>query len=264
MTRESPPVAPGVTGRGMWQWLVSFYRGMGRLGPAGVLAAIASFSPLIGGFVILGLVQKLAPSIRGLGAAGAILYVGAFWLLGGLPFVPTYAWSGLGGWTFGILNGFSLAMLAFAGAAYIGYAFTDWLGAERAVRTIDEHAKWQAVRQALVGRGFWRTLWIVALLRLPPTSPFSFMSYAMAIARVPIAAYMIGTLVGLAPRTFAVVFTFANLELLDFEHPQQAWLRIAGIVATLVVVYVITRIGQNAIRQITQRSHAEVAESAKV
>lgn len=258
MTEESPTIAPpepAMPARGLWRWLVSFYRGMLRLGPAGVLTAIASVSPLIGGFIILGLVQRLAPSIRAMEGTGAALYVVAFWLLGGFAVVPTYAWSGLGGWTFGVVNGFALAMAAFAGAAYLGYAFADWLGAERAVRVIDEHAKWQAVRRALVGQGFWRTFWIVALVRLPPTSPFSFISYVMSIARVPMLVYILGTLVGLAPRTFAVVVMFANLEQLDFDHPQQAWLRITGIVATLVVVYVITRIGQNAIRKITEPPH---------
>ena len=201
--------------------------------------------------MILGLIQPLAPSIRALGPTGAGLYVGAFWLLGGFPVVPTYAWAALGGWTFGVLDGFSLAMTAFVGAAWLGYAFTDWLGADRARQVIDEQPKWQAVRLALVDRGFWQTLGIVALLRLPPTSPFSFTTYVMAIARVPLGTYLLGTLAGLAPRTLAVVIMFANLQQLDFAYPQQAWLRIAGIIATLVVVVVITRIAQNAIRELT-------------
>jgi len=227
---------------------------MVRLGPAGLLTAIASVSPLIGGFVILGFVQRLAPWIRSQGSLGALIYVTSFWIFGGFPIVPTYAYSGLAGWTFGIIKGFWLAMAAFAGAAALGYAFADWLAGDRALRMIDEHPKWQAVRRALVGRGFWRTLWIVTLLRLPPTSPFSFVTYVMAIARVPVAAYLLGTLAGLAPRTLAVVITFANLEQLDFAHPLQSWMRIAGIVVTLVVVYVITRIAQNAAREITDVS----------
>src|SRR6478672_5453433 len=141
-----------------------------RLGPAGVLTAIASVSPLIGGFVILGLVQQLAPTIRAMGAAGGLLYVVSFWALGGFAIVPTYAYSGLAGWTFGVGTGFWLAMAAFAGAALVGYGFAVWLGAARARDVIDAQPKWQAVRLALAGHGFWRTLWIVALVRLPPTS----------------------------------------------------------------------------------------------
>jgi len=237
---------------GVWHYIASFYRGMVRLGPAGLLTAIASFSPLIGGFVILGLVQKLAPWIRAHGGAGALIYVTSFWVFGGFAIVPTYAYSGLAGWTFGIVHGFWLAMAAFAGASFIGYALADWLAGDRALRMIDEHPKWKAVRQALVGQGFWRTLWIVTLVRLPPTSPFSFISYVMAIARVAMAPYLLGSLLGLAPRTLAVVVAFANLEQLDLQHPQQNWMRIAGIVATLVVVYVINRIAQAAIRGITE------------
>ena len=235
----------------VWSYIVAFYRGMVRLGPAGLLAAIASVSPLIGGFVILGLVQKLAPWIRAHGGVGSLVYVTSFWVLGGFAIVPTYAYSGLGGWTFGVVRGFWLAMAAFAGAAGLGYGLADWLAGDRALRMIHEHAKWNAIHHALVGQGFWRTLWIVTLLRLPPTSPFSFVNYAMAIARVGFGPYMIGTLLGLAPRTFAVVVAFANLQQLDFQHPMQNWLRISGIVLTFVVVYVISRIGQNAVRGIT-------------
>jgi uncharacterized membrane protein YdjX (TVP38/TMEM64 family) len=235
----------------LWQQLRAFYRGMARLGPAGVLTAIASVSPIVGGFVILGSVQHLAPTIRGLGVSGALLYVGSFWILGGFALVPTYAWAGLGGWTFGVVNGFAYAMAAFVGASWLGYALADRLGAERAMRVLEEDVKWQAVRRALVGQGFWRTLWVVTLLRLPPTSPFSFMCYVMAIARVPIVIYLLGALAGLAPRTLAVVVTFASLEQLDFEHPQQLWLRIAGIVATLVVVGIITQMSRKALREIT-------------
>jgi uncharacterized membrane protein YdjX (TVP38/TMEM64 family) len=248
---ETPP-DPRVSSHGAWHYVLSFYRGMVRVGPAGLLTAIASFSPLIGGFVILGLVQRLAPWIRSHGTAGALMYVTSFWIFGGFAMVPTYAYAGLAGWTFGIVKGFWLAMAAFAGAAYLGYALADWLAGDRALRMIDEHPKWQAVRRALVGRGSWRTLWIVTLLRLPPTSPFSFVNYVMAIARVPMAAYMLGTLVGLAPRTLAVVITFANLQLLDFAHPLQNWMRIGGILLTLIVVYVISRIAQNAAREITE------------
>jgi uncharacterized membrane protein YdjX (TVP38/TMEM64 family) len=248
---EAPP-EPAPPAPGAWHHVRSFHRGMVRVGPAGLLTAIATFSPLIGGFVILGLVQRLAPWIRSHGVAGASIYVTSFWIFGGFAIVPTYAYSGLAGWTFGIVRGFWLAMAAFAGAAYLGYAFAGWLAGDRALRVIDEHPKWQAVRRALVGRGFCRTLWIVTLLRLPPMSPFSFVNYVMAIARVPLAPYMLGTLAGLGPRTLAVVMTFANLQQLDFAHPLQNWMRVGGIVLTLIVVYVISRMAQNAIRGITE------------
>jgi uncharacterized membrane protein YdjX (TVP38/TMEM64 family) len=230
----------------------SVYRRVRRLGPAGVLTAIASVSPLIGGFVILGFVQQIAPALRAMGAIGAALYVVSFWGFGGFAIVPTYAYSGLAGWTFGVGTGFWLAMAAFAGAALVGYGFAVSLGAARARKVIDEQPRWQAVRVALVGQGFWRTVWIVALVRLPPTSPFSFVSYTMAIARVPLLDYVVGTLLGLAPRTLAVVVAFASLQQLDFSHPQQAWLRVAGIAATIVVVVLLIRIGRRAIRGITR------------
>lgn len=245
MKEDSAPI------ESVWGQVRGFYRALTRLGPAGVLTAIASVSPIIGGFLVVGLIQYLAPAMRGPGAGGALLYIGAFWLLGGLAIVPTYAWSALGGWTFGVVNGFVFALAAFGGAAAVGYLLADRLGADRAMRVLEEDVRWQAIRRALVGQGVIRTLWIVTLLRLPPTSPFSFMCYAMSIARVPLAIYIPGTLAGLAPRTLAVVVAFAGIERLDFNQPQQTWLTIAGMIATFAVVGVITHLSRNALRQIT-------------
>src|ERR1051326_8412918 len=103
---NAPPAPSGApaAARGPWEGLVAFYRGMVRLGPAGLLTAVASVSPLIGGFVILGMVQHLAPWIRTHGGLGSLVYVVSFWFLGGFAIVPTYAYSGLAGWTFGVVN----------------------------------------------------------------------------------------------------------------------------------------------------------------
>ena len=117
---------PEVKTPGPWAHVAAFYRGMLRLGPAGLLTAIASVSPLIGGFLVLGFIQHLAPWIQTHGIAGSLVYVIAFWFLGGFAIVPTYAYSGLAGWTFGVVTGFWLAMAAFTGASFLGYALAQF------------------------------------------------------------------------------------------------------------------------------------------
>jgi uncharacterized membrane protein YdjX (TVP38/TMEM64 family) len=228
---------------------------MMKLGPAGWLTAIASVSPPIGGFVILGFVWKLGPWISAQGTTGAVLFALAFWFLGGFALVPTYAYSGLAGWTFGIWTGFFLCLVAYAGAALVAYWLVGWLAGDRMLRMIDGSPKWKAVIEALVGRGFWRTVWVIAVVRAPPTSPFSFVSYLMGMVRIPIGTYVFATLLGLAPRTLGTIIMFANARALhdefDKDMPQAPWLKIGGIVLSLLAVVVVTLIAQNALKKVT-------------
>jgi hypothetical protein len=221
------------------KYLASLYRGM--VGSArGVLTAVASVSPLIGGSSFSGSYSTSRRRFAGWAAGGLVR---DFWILGGFAVVPTYAYSGLGGWTFGV--GPFRPRWRRCGASWVSYAFADWLGGDRAARTLEEHPKWVAVRHALVGRGFWRTLWIVALIRLPPTSPFSFVSYVMATClwqptcseRSP---------VWLAPWPWSSHSPIWSSSIFStrrgLDSHRRSWGRSA--------VYVITRIGQNAVREL--------------
>lgn len=254
MSSENPPAVPEKP-QGFWGHLTGFYRGMMKLGPAGWLTAIASFSPPIGGFVILGFVPKLGPWISSHGTSGAVLFALAFWFLGGFALVPTYAYSGLAGWTFGIWSGFALCLVAYAGASIVAYWLVGWLAGDRMVKMIDASPKWKAVIEALVGRSFWRTVWVIAVVRAPPTSPFSFVSYLMGMVRIPLGTYVFATLLGLAPRTLGTIIMFASgrelYEHFDPDRPQEIWLKVGGIVLSLLAVVVVTRIAQNALKEVT-------------
>jgi uncharacterized membrane protein YdjX (TVP38/TMEM64 family) len=255
MNPETPPPADEKTTTGVWAHVVAFYRSMAKLGPAGLLTAAASVSPPIGGFVILGFVPKLGPWISSHGTTGAVLFALAFWFLGGFALVPTYAYSGLAGWTFGIWSGFFLCMVAYAGASLVAYWLAGWLAGDRAVKMLEGSPKWKAVIHALVGGSFWRTVWVIAVVRAPPTSPFSFVCYLMSLVRVPIGTYLFATLLGLAPRTLGTIIMFASgrdlYEHFDPNRPQEVWLKVGGIVLSLLAVVVVTRIAQNALKQVT-------------
>ncbi len=259
MSSENLPTAPEEK-QGVWAHVVRFYRAMGKLGPAGWLTAVASVSPPIGGFVILGFVWKLGPWIGAHGTTGAVLFAVAFWFLGGFALVPTYAYSGLAGWSFGIWTGFMLCMIAYAGAAIVAYWLVGWLAGDRMVKMIEASPKWKAVIDALVGRGFWRTVWVIAVVRAPPTSPFSFVSYLMGMVRIPLGTYVFATLLGLAPRTLGTIIMFANARALqdefDRDMQQAAWLKIGGIVLSLLAVVVVTVIAQNALKKVTGNAKA--------
>jgi uncharacterized membrane protein YdjX (TVP38/TMEM64 family) len=213
------------------------------------LALVAATLPAIGGFLLLGLLTRIEPYLSGWGAAGIALYVLLFAVFAGFAILPTYAQAVLGGWVYKFALGFPAALVGVLGGALIGYAVGLRATGDRLVRLIDEQPKWKAVYDALLGSGFWKTLLIITLVRL--NSPFALTNFVLAATRANPSAYVIGTVVGLAPRTAASVFIAAGLRELTFERSGQKWLWIAGIAVTFVVILIIGHIANNAIARIT-------------
>lgn len=222
-----------------------------RLGPAGPLAVLAGTFPPIGGFVLIGLVGRIAPWLREHPGAGMAIYVGGFSVMAAAALLPTYACAILGGWAFGFRVGFPASMVAFCGASLLAYLLNRRAAGERVMAIVREHPTWEAVRAALLGAGFWRALWIVTLLRLPPTSPFAAANFVMGAVRAPLGAFLLGTAVGMAPRTGVAVWAAAHASRLDFKDAGQTWVFVAGLVATAAVVGVIGRYANQAIRRAT-------------
>jgi uncharacterized membrane protein YdjX (TVP38/TMEM64 family) len=248
-----------------------------RLGFASVLGVIAIVLPPIGGFIVLGSMDPIAHWLDSHKAAGPWIYAGAFAFLAGLALLPTYAQAILGGWAFGVAGGLPAALAGFTGGALIGYGVARPTASDRVTKVINEQPKWAAVRDALVPAAggpairagfpanFWKTLGIVTLLRLPPNSPFAITNLVLASVRVPVVIYVIGTLVGMAPRTAAAVWLgqtfrgqFSTLhEGLESKKPW--WLFVAMVAGTLLVLAILGIIGNRAIQRVTKpgRSNSE-------
>jgi len=187
-----------------------------RLAP---LAIVSLALPPLGAVLLLGHLSSIGPWLQGLGGRGLALYIAGFAIFGGFALVPTYAPAILGGWAFGDRLGIPAALAGFVIAAAINYAWARRLSGGHAATLLAERPRWLAVRNALVGRSWSKTLLVVALVRVPPNSPFALSNAALAAARVPIGAYLVGTLIGLAPRTAIAVKAGAHLSTLDFGQP---------------------------------------------
>lgn len=221
-----------------------------RLGPAGPLALIAAFMPAVGGIVLLVKIETVGLWLRSHGDMAVVIYSAAFMALAGLALLPTYAQAILGGWAFGLEAGFPAAMLGFIGGAMIGYEIAKGASGDRVEKIIEERPKWRAVRDALVGRGFWPTLGIVTLVRVPPNSPFAITNLVMASVQVPRLPFIIGTAIGMAPRTAAVVWIASlarGATAKDAATQRPGWYLPVAIGSTVVVVLIIWWIAHRAL-----------------
>lgn len=240
----------------LMRWVLSRPRLVHVLGPVGPLAVLSASLPALGGFaLLLLLLGPVSAFLRGHGLAGLALYIAGFALLAGLALMPTYAQAVLGGWAFGLPAGLPAALLGCLGGALIGYALGAWASGQRIVQTIDARPGWRAVRDALAGGGFFKTLALVGLVRLPPNSPFAITNLVLSSVRVAPGAYALGTVLGMAPRTAVAVYLASLIEgelsreAIDSARP--AWLLPAAVVASLGVLVLIGHLANRAIARVT-------------
>ena len=226
-----------------------------RLGPGGPLALIASTLPAIGAVALPFTFNIIGPWLQSHGALGLAIYTVGFMVCAGVAILPTHIQSALGGWAFGFWAGFPCAVVGVLGAAAIGYVIALRATGDRALQLIAEKPKLKAVHDALLGSGFWKSLLIVLLIR-GALSPFALTNLVLAATRVSPLVYALGTVIGLAPRTGAVVFIAASLHALTLGHSQNRTLWIGGLVVTLIAIGVIAHIANKAIARLTAPQNA--------
>lgn len=236
------------------------------LGPAGLLALGAIALPPLGSIALFATFGVTAPWLRGHAEVGILIYVVAFAVLAGLALLPTYAQSALGGFAFGITLGVPAALAGFVGGALIGYTVARRVSGDRVEKALADKPKWRAVRDAIVGRSvgggrqaFLRTLGMVILLRLPPNSPFAFMNLLLASSNVPRGPFLLGTAIGMLPRTaLAVVIGKGVNDVLSREALERAappWVWAVSVGVTIALVAIIGVIANRALDRVT-RNHA--------
>ncbi len=243
-----------------------------QLGPAGVLAVAACIFPILGSLMLFWQMNDVGDWFRSHGPEGWALYALAFALAAGFAMLPSYAASVLGGWAFGFAWGFPGALLGFTGGALIGYGVSTLVTRGRVEELIESKPRWKAVRDALVGSGFWRTLAIIALVRLPPNSAFALGNLAMASVRVRLLPFVLGTILGMAPRTAVVVWAASLIRKNAQEKGAEVkataaadaveaiftqwWAVAIAIGLLLLALYVVTEIAKRALARVTLPSSA--------
>ncbi len=229
---------------------------MRRLGASGPVAVVLSFFPPLGGFVLLATLTQLGPWLRDHDDTGILVYFLLAGGLMGLSFVPTYSCAILAGWAFGFAAGWPLAMVTITAASVIAYAIGRWIARDRVLEVVREHPKLEAIRRALLDKEGGRTLLVVTLLRIPPTSPFALANFALAATCVPLWEYTLGTLIGIGPRTALATFAAAGVEQLSFKQAAETWTVVFGIGATLIACVGLGVLANRALRQVTARHEA--------
>jgi uncharacterized membrane protein YdjX (TVP38/TMEM64 family) len=190
--------------------------------------------------------------VASLGTVGLIVY-GLFYIAATVLFVPGSITTIGSGFLFGLWWGTLVvnisatigAACAFLIARYIA---RDWVRAKA-----ENNAKFNAIDQAIGKQGGK----IIGLLRLSPALPFSLSNYLYGLTAVSFWPYVFATWIGTLPGTLMLVYfgaigkaglTAATDGSATSSPAQQAFL-IVGLIATIAVTIIITRVAQKALKE---------------
>ncbi len=263
------PIAPTTRYGRLRAKLAAFAAALKRLGPAAYLGFAWAASPAILGSILFVYLPTVAEYLDSLGPWAWPLYVAFFILSAGVGFLPTYGQSFLGGWAFGFAGGFPGAMLGFVGGSVIGYFISQRVSRERVEAELSRTPRAKQIRDALVGRGFLRTTLIVSLIRVPPNAPFAVTNLVLASSGIGLGPYIIGTALGMAPRTALAVFFAAQAHtegaknILDILQNRPWWEVFVAIGIFVVVLATIGAIANRAVSHVTSPMRTEPDESRK-
>ncbi|MEM1355772.1 MAG: VTT domain-containing protein [Planctomycetota bacterium] len=221
-----------------------FLKGLRQTARPSGAVVLAALGQLAGGIAVLGWAYTRADWLGGGGPIVLTTLVGLGLLGCGLALLPTHVLSLLCGWAFGVPGGFMVAILTVTAASPIGYAAGRALAGAGAGRFMERHPRGAVVCEAITRASPVRAGLLTGLLRLSPVVPYGSTNVLAAIFRVPMLAFMIGTLIGLAPRVLLVVVLGAGLERLESGQAASPWLvglGLAGTIGALVLISLVTR-----------------------
>jgi len=123
----------------------------------------------------------------------------------------------------------------------------DWIA-----HKVQEYPRFKALDRALAKRGFW----IVVLTRLTPIFPYNVLNYAYGLTALDFRKYLLASWVGMAGPTVLYVYIGSMARSLT-ELPgglgslgaTGPWILGVGLVATLTLIVVVTRVATSALNE---------------
>jgi uncharacterized membrane protein YdjX (TVP38/TMEM64 family) len=206
-----------------------------------IIAAIIGAIKL---FHVQDLLKQTLDWIKGLGPWGPVLFIGLY-VLACVFLIPASVLTLGAGAVFGVLFG---AIYVFVGAtlgATAAFLVGRYLARGWVARKIEGNTTFNAIDKAVAREG-WK---IVGLTRLSPVFPFVLLNYAFGITQVSLRHYVVASAVGMLPGTVMYVYigSLAQVAGQRQRTPGEWTLYGVGLVATVLVTIVITRIAKKAL-----------------
>lgn len=219
-----------------------------------ILFALVAIGLLISvGRQLAFLLQPFAEWVDGLGVLGPLAFIGGY-VVATVAFVPGSALTLAAGAIFGLGWGVVYVLIGATLGASAAFLVSRYIARSTVEDRVGENPKFRAIDQAVGEAGFK----IVFLLRLSPVFPFNLLNYALGLTKVRFVDYL-GASIGMLPGS--LLYTYYGKLLGDVAQlatvgsadrdPGYYAVLLLGLVATIVVTTLVTRIARRALREAT-------------
>ena len=209
-----------------------------------------SVLPLTCGLILLANINFAHQWLGSEDFKAAAIFAASYAVLTGLGILPTYAATIVGGWVFGVELGFAACAAGYFGGSTIGFGISKLVCSDHVATWIDSRKRWRIIRKTILEENKWKATGIIALIRLSPSGPFAVTNLVLAACGAGWTEFLIGSSLGIAPRTLFACFMAASASATGATDIQtlaknQGYLAvIVGVVifmATLAVIGFIAR-----------------------
>ncbi|MBY0278729.1 TVP38/TMEM64 family protein [Candidatus Binatia bacterium] len=217
-----------------------------RIGP--VIAVVAAIAGLVLVFSMLPVAAWLAAFqawVQELGPLGWLVYALAYAACVTL-FVPASLLTLGAGAIYGLGVGVGVVLVGATLGATVSFLLARTLLRDRIEHMTRGNARFRALDRAIAKEG----AKIVFLVRLAPVFPFTYINYAFGLTGVATMPYVLASLVGMTPATFAYVYLgYAAAHAASGSDSARTVVQIVGAVAAIAVTVLVARIATRAIRE---------------
>ncbi len=225
-----------------------------RVRPGLVLAALVAAALIVAGHRF-GAGPWLSAGLDRVGRLGALAPIAfiAIYVAACVLFIPGSILTIGGGGLFGVVWGSIYVSIAATLGATAACAIGRYFARDWVARRLAGNPRFAAIDRAVAREG-WK---IVLLTRLSPIFPFNLLNYGFGLTSVRLADYIAASWLGMIPGTVLYVYLGsigADVVRAGGGHvrsPAEWALEAVGLLATIAVVVVVTRIAARALRERT-------------
>lgn len=214
----------------------------------GALTLYTVLTPGLGALLLIATSHLWLEPFTQLGSFKTLLFFSLSCILAGASFIPTHAVSLIAGILFGPLLGPTLALSSVSAAALFGYTIMSRLIGPRLISLLSKKPRAKNIHYQLLKQNPNKTTFFIILLRLSPIMPFAATNLILAGCKTHLVPYLIGSIIGLAPRVIIVALAGVGLNQLDLSQGTDQRIAIIGFISTLLILAFITKIVKASIK----------------
>jgi uncharacterized membrane protein YdjX (TVP38/TMEM64 family) len=186
--------------------------------------------------------------VQQLGTVGVIVFIIAY-AIATVLFLPGWIFTVSAGLIYGVVAGTAVALTGAVIGASMAFLVARYLLRQNIEEATKKNPRFRAIDEA-IGKNGWK---IVGLLRLSPLIPFNLSNYFYGITSISFRAYVLVSAIGMIPGTLLYAYLGAIGQAgVSGGGSASKWKYVllgVGLVATIAVTILISRIARNALKK---------------